>query len=63
MSYPTLAEITHPRFGSYRVGVPFKHGNGNTYEIHGYNSKFKCHSLLNVATGLFEVMNENEIIK
>ena len=59
----TLKDITDPKYGSYKVGVPFQHGNGNVYEIHGYNIKHKCHSLLNVGTGKFEVMNDNEITK
>ena len=57
-----LKDITDPKHGSYKVGKPFQHGNGNTYEIHGYH-KSGVYSLLNVGTGLFEVMNENEIRK
>jgi hypothetical protein len=59
----TLKDITNQKYGSYRVGVPFQHGNGNVYEIHGYNIKHKCHSVLNVGTGKFEVMSEEEIRK
>jgi hypothetical protein len=36
MSYPTLADITHPRFGTVKVGVPFKYGS-RVVQITGYD--------------------------
>ena len=36
MTYPTLADITHPRFGTIRVGVSFKYGS-RVVQIVGYD--------------------------
>jgi hypothetical protein len=36
MSYPTLAEITHQKFGTVKVGVPFSYGS-RVVQITGYD--------------------------
>jgi hypothetical protein len=55
---PTLRDITHPRFGTYAVDVPFTH-NGRTWRIIGRDED--GYILRNEETGLRKSVSEEQL--
>jgi hypothetical protein len=55
---PTLRDITHPRYGTYAVDVPFTH-NGRTWRIIGRDED--GYILRNEDTGLRKSVSEQDM--